>query len=81
MLVMCLINMVFLYVTLTKDDNYTYRSFVTGSDFSPYITSIGLYNDLGQLLAVAKLAQPIKKRNDVDINFLVRIDLDKKLIK
>jgi hypothetical protein len=68
-------------VTLTKDDNYTYRSFVTGSAFSPYITSIGLYNDLGQLLAVAKLAQPIKKRNDIDINFLVRIDLDKKLIK
>jgi hypothetical protein len=68
-------------VTLTKDDNYTYRSFVTGSAFGPYVTSIGLYNDLGQLLAVAKLAQPIKKRNDVDINFLVRIDLDKKLIK
>ena len=68
-------------VTLTKDDNNTYRNFVTGSAFSPYVTSIGLYNDLGQLLAVAKLAQPIKKRNDVDINFLVRIDLDKKIIK
>ena len=68
-------------VTLTKDDNNTYRNFVTGSAFAPYVTSIGLYNDLGQLLAVAKLAQPIKKRNDVDINFLVRIDLDKKIIK
>ena len=68
-------------VTLTKDDNNTYQNFVTGSAFAPYVTSIGLYNDLGQLLAVAKLAQPIKKRNDVDINFLVRIDLDKKIIK
>lgn len=68
-------------VTLTKDDNQTYRGFVSGSDFSPYITSIGLYNDAGQLLAIGKLAQPIKKRNDVDVNFLIRIDLDKNVIK
>jgi hypothetical protein len=68
-------------VTLTKDDNQTYRGFVSGSDFSPYITSIGLYNAEGQLLAIGKLAQPIKKRNDVDVNFLIRIDLDKNIIK
>jgi hypothetical protein len=68
-------------VTLTKDNNQTYRSFVSGSDFAPYVTSIGLYNDAGQLLAIGKLAQPIRKRNDVDINFLIRIDLDKKPIK
>lgn len=68
-------------VTLTKDDNQSYRGFVSGSDFAPYVTSIGLYNDSGQLLAIAKLAQPIRKRNDIDVNFLVRIDLDKKLVK
>ena len=68
-------------VTLTKDNNQTYRSFVSGSDFAPYVTSIGLYNDAGQLLAIGKLAQPIRKRNDVDMNFLIRIDLDKKPIK
>ena len=68
-------------VTLTKDDNQTYRGFVSGSDFAPYVTTIGLYNDAGQLLAVGKLAQPIRKRNDIDVNFLVRIDLDKKLVK
>jgi hypothetical protein len=68
-------------VTLTKDNNQTYRSFVSGSDFAPYVTSIGLYNDAGQLLAIGKLAQPIRKRNDVDMNFLIRIDLDKKPLK
>ena len=68
-------------VTLTKDDNQTYLGFVSGSDFAPYVTSIGLYNDAGQLLAIAKLAQPIRKRNDIDVNFLVRIDLDKELVK
>jgi hypothetical protein len=67
--------------TLTADNDITYQNFVTGSDFSPYITTIGLYNDAGQLLMVGKLAQPIKKRRDVDMNFLLRIDLDKKITK
>jgi hypothetical protein len=66
--------------TLTADNDVTYHSFVTGSQFAPYITTIGLYNDAGQLLAVGKLAQPIRKRNDVDTNFLIRIDLDKNVL-
>lgn len=67
-------------VSLTKDDNSTYRPFITGSDFAPYVTQIGLYNDAGQLLAVGKLGQAVKKRNDVDMNFVVRIDLDNKIL-
>ena len=62
--------------SLLKDDAETYESFVSSSIFSPYITSIGLYNSAGTLMAIAKLAQPIKKRNDIDLNFLIRIDLD-----
>lgn len=65
--------------SLTTDNDITYQSFVTGSAFSPYITTIGLYDDAGQLLAIGKVAQPIKKRNDVDMNFLIRIDLDKNI--
>jgi hypothetical protein len=66
--------------TLTRDNNITYQNFVTGSSFMPYITTIGLYDDAGQLLAIGKLAQPIKKRNDVDMNFVVRIDIDKNIL-
>lgn len=62
--------------SLLKDDAVTYEPFVSSSIFSPYITSIGLYSAGGTLVAIAKLAQPIKKRNDVDLNFLIRIDLD-----
>ncbi len=40
----------------------------------PYITTIGLYNDLGQLVAISKLAQPIQKRDDIDMNFIIRWD-------
>jgi hypothetical protein len=66
--------------SLTADDDITYHSFITGSTFTPYITTIGLYDDMGQLLAVGKLAQPIKKPANVDLNFLVRMDLNNNII-
>jgi hypothetical protein len=40
----------------------------------PYATSIGLYNDKGELMAIAKLGQSIQMRDDVDLNFLVKMD-------
>lgn len=66
-------------LTLTRDDDSTYFPFVSGSTFAPYITTVGLYDDAGQLLAIGKLAQPIKKRSDVDMNFMIRLDLDKNI--
>lgn len=48
----------------------------SGSDWSPYITSIGLYDDIHiEPLVVAKLARPIKKDRDLAFNFIVRFDL------
>ena len=46
-------------------------SLANGSLF-PYATSVGLYNDKAELLAVAKLNQPLMMRDDVDINILVK---------
>ena len=53
------------------------KPFATGSAFNPYITTIGLYNDKGQLLMIGKTGSPIKNRNDIDLNFSLKIDLDK----
>jgi len=47
--------------------------FVSGT-LAPYITTIGLYNDNAEMIATAKLAQPIQKNPDVDMNFVVRWD-------
>lgn len=59
-----------------KDSESIYvEDYVTGSFFTPYITTIGLYTDNNELVAVAKLANPIKKRNDVDMNIIVRFDM------
>jgi hypothetical protein len=52
------------------------KPMVTGSDFRPYITQIGLYNDDLELLAVAKLGSPLKKRQDVDVTINVKFDID-----
>ncbi len=48
---------------------------VTGSDFTPYITTLGLYNDVNELLAVAKTNRPIPKSSNVDMTFIVKIDI------
>jgi len=40
----------------------------------PYVTTIGLYNDQYELLAVAKLSEPIQRTFDVNQIFIVRFD-------
>lgn len=48
---------------------------ITGSDFSPYFSTIGLYNDANELLAVAKTGRPIPKSNNSDTTVVVKIDV------
>lgn len=48
---------------------------ITGSEFAPYITTIGLYNDATELVAVAKLGQPIPKSKTNDMTFVVKFDI------
>jgi len=51
------------------------KDFVSNPKFAPYITTIGLYNKNAELVAIAKLASPIHKRDDVDLNILVKFDV------
>lgn len=48
---------------------------VTGSAFSPYITTVGLYNDANELIAVAKTGRPVPKPINTDMTLVVKIDL------
>ena len=56
--------------------DYLYSGSVdpTGSYLAPYITTIALYDDGLNMVAVAKLPQPIKSLPDYPINFIVRFD-------
>lgn len=52
-----------------------YLDNVTGSNFQPYITTIGLYNEAHELVAVAKTSQPVPKSRYGDMTFVVNLDI------
>jgi hypothetical protein len=52
----------------------SYIDAITGSDFQPYATTIGLYNDRDELLVVGKFSKPIPIPKNTDMTFVVRWD-------
>ena len=62
---------------INNEFNY-YEDYVgldpTGSYLAPYITTIALYDNELNMVAVAKLPQPIKSTPDYPINFIIRFD-------
>ena len=52
----------------------SYINAITGSDFDPYSTTIGLYNDVNELLVVGKLSRPYRMAPNTDMTFIVRWD-------
>lgn len=51
------------------------KPFATGSEFTPYVTALGLYNDDNELLAVAKFGKPMLISPNTDMTFVVKYDL------
>ena len=52
----------------------TVYSYITGSYFSPYVTTVGLYNNSNELVAIGKMAQPLPTSRTTDTTILVNID-------
>ena len=61
--------------TISTDNSGSLRNFATSSFFAPYVTTVGLYNNRNELLAVAKLAQPIPLSSTTDTVFVVKYDI------
>lgn len=59
---------------LSGSQNDVYHDFATGSYFDPYITTVGLYNENSDLLAVAKLSYPTPVSKFCDTTILVNFD-------
>ena len=51
-----------------------YYGFATGSEFTPYVTTVGLYNEVNELLVVGKLSMPVPVSNYVDTTIIVNFD-------
>jgi hypothetical protein len=59
----------------TSSDAYSQiNDFATGSNFAPYASTLGLYNDDNDLLMVAKFGQPVPISLETDMTFLIRYD-------
>jgi len=64
------------FATGSWDDYYNYTlTDPTGSYLTTFVSTIGLYDDNNNMVAVAKLPKPIKKYPDMAVNFIVRMDL------
>lgn len=58
---------------LSGSEGFVYDQY-TSSYFDPYVTTVGMYNEQFELLAVGKLAQPLPTSRTTDTTILVNID-------
>lgn len=61
--------------TSLKDSSGSLADNITGSYFNPYFTSVGLYNDTNELIAVAKLAQATQVSDNNETTVVVKLDI------
>jgi len=58
-----------------KHESPLYANNLTSSEWNPYVTAIGLYDDVSfHPLIVAKYSQPIQIRDDMNLIFKIRMD-------
>jgi hypothetical protein len=61
-------------VSILTSGSDTYVDFATGSEFTPFVTTVGLYNDNNDLLAIGKLSQPLPTSQTTDTTILINLD-------
>ena len=49
---------------------------ISDSSFNPYITTIGLYNDSNELIAVGKMGKPLPKSKETDTVVITKFDMN-----
>lgn len=59
---------------ISGSNGYSLYNLMSSKIVKPYVTSVGLYNDKYELLAVAKLANPIQRTFDINQIFIIRFD-------
>lgn len=61
--------------TAASDTSGSLYSYTTSSQWSPYVTTVGLYDEMQNLLAVGKLSQPLQTSATTDTTILINIDM------
>lgn len=60
----------------SSNDTYNLYTLMSNGVIKPYVTTIGLYNERYELLAVAKLSEPIQRTFNTNQIFIVRFDTE-----
>lgn len=60
--------------SITTGSDGSMLGFATSSYFAPYVTTVGLYNDNFELLAIGKLAKPLPTSRTTDTTVLINFD-------
>ena len=60
--------------SVISGSNGTPWGYATSASFAPYVTTVGLYNDQRDLIAVGKLAQPLPTSKTTDTTILINVD-------
>lgn len=58
----------------TGSDGIKYSDLMKSGSVTPYITTVGLYNDFNELIAVGKLSKPITRLQYTDQTFVIKFD-------
>ena len=58
---------------ISQSDGTPY-DYITGSYFSPYLTTVGLYNENQDLLAIGKLAKPLFTSATTNTTIYINLD-------
>jgi len=61
--------------TLQYDTSGSVYSYTTSSQWAPYISTVGLYDEAQNLLAVGKLSQPLPTSATTDTTILINLDM------
>jgi len=57
-----------------ESNTQLYHDFVTGSEFSPYVTTVGLYNRSNELVVVGKFPRPLPISLQTDTTYIINFD-------
>ena len=55
-------------------NQYEFKGFTSESQFKPYVTAVGLYDDYGRMIAIAKFGSPLQLPSNTDTTIIVRYD-------
>jgi len=61
--------------TIKNTVKYPYENFTGSLEKQTFINKIGIFDENRNLIAIAKLAKPVKKTEDRDITFKVKLDI------